>query len=108
MYDINKGTATVGGQTFPVYKREITSANVIEVVAGTNGYQGGDSGHGSRTYIKIKDLGGTDITVKKLEGKYGDEGVELILGGDCELQTIIEGLEFIVSVLKTQSKGQIL
>ena len=106
MYDINKGTATVGGQTFPVYKREITSANVIEVVAGTNGYQGGDSGHGSRTYIKIKDLGGTDITVKKLEGKYSDEGVELILGGDCELQTIIEGLEFIVSVLKTQSKGQ--
>ena len=106
MYDINKGTATVSGQTFPVYKREVNGANQLEVVAGTNGYCGGDSGHGSRTYIKIRDLGGTDITVKKLENKYGDEGVELILGGDSELCTVIEGVEFIVSVLKAQAKGQ--
>ena len=106
MYDINKGTATVSGITFPVYKREVNGANALEIVAGTNGYCGGDSGHGSRTYIKIRDLGGTDITVKKLENKYGDEGVELVLGGDSELLTMIEGLEFILNVLKTQSKGQ--
>ena len=105
MYDIKKGNANVGGIKFPVYKREICSANQIEVVAGTNGYHGGDSGHGSRTFIQIRDLGGTDITVNKLTNEHGDEGVCLDLGGDAELQTIIEGLEFIVNVLKTQSKG---
>jgi len=40
---------------------EISSANILRVASGTTGYCGGDSGAGGRTYIEIKDIGGTDI-----------------------------------------------
>ena len=73
------------------------------VVAGTTGYQGGDSGHGCRTFIRIRNLGGTDIRIEKVGKEYSDEGVEIVLGGDTELYTIIDGLEFIINVLKTHS-----
>ena len=66
-------------------------------------YQGGDTGHGSRTYFRIQDLGSTDIQAHVL-GKYGDEGFEVSLGGDCELETVITALKFITKVLEDQSK----
>lgn len=79
------------------WTREITSANILEVEAGTNGYKGGDTGHGSRTYFRIEDLGSTDMTVNVTK-----DGFEVQLGGDCELMTIIEALKFIVEVLEDQ------
>ena len=95
----------VDGYTFPIYKREIVSANVLEVVAGTNGYHDGDSGHGCRTFIRIKDVDSTDIKVKVLE-RYGDtEGVEIVLGGDTELNTIIKAFRYIADVLEIQGKN---
>lgn len=86
--------------------KEIARANIMTFEAGTNGYQGGDSGNGSRTYLAIMDEGGTDIRVHALTDKYGCEGVEIILGGDHELQTIIEGLEFLAETLRKQSKEE--
>ena len=91
----------VDGCEFPVFKKEIISANILEAVVGTNGYKGGDSGHGSRTFIRIKDLGSTDIRITKVE-PYGD-GVEIILGGDTELMTIIDALRFITDVLESKA-----
>ena len=88
------------GTKFNGYNIEITNANILEVEAGTTGYRGGDSGHGSRTYFRINDLGGTDITVNKISDKYGNGGFEVILGGDAELQTMIEALKFITQVLE--------
>lgn len=88
------------GTIMLAYNKEITSANILEVEAGTTGYKGGDSGHGGRTYFKIKDLGGTDITVNKISDKYGNGGFEVVLGGDTELQTMIEALKFITQVLE--------
>ena len=85
------------------YTREIFSANVLEVEAGTNGFQGGDSGHGSRTYIRIEDMGSTDIRINPL-GRDGDEGFELFLGGDCELETMICALKFITKALEDGAK----
>ena len=74
---------------------------------GTNGYQGGDSGHGSRTYIRIQDLAGTDIQVRKTHDAYGHEdGVVIALGGDAELDTIYEALQFITKVLDDQRRGR--
>ena len=49
MFAITEGTRRIGGIEIPTYKREVVSANILEVEAGTNGYQGGDGGHGSRT-----------------------------------------------------------
>ena len=34
----------------------------------------------------------------------GDEGFEVILGGDCELETTIRALKFITKVLEDQAK----
>lgn len=103
MFAITEGIRRIGGIEVPTYKREIVSANVLEVEAGTNGYQGGDTGHGSRTYFRIENEGGTDIQVRPL-GRYGDEGFEVTLGGDCELDTIITALKFITKVLEDGAK----
>ncbi len=103
MFAITEGIRRIGGIEVPTYKREIVSANVLKVEAGTNGYQGGDIGHGSRTYFRIENEGGTDIQVRPL-GRYGDEGFEVTLGGDCELETIITALKFITKVLEDGAK----
>ena len=103
MFAITEGTRRVYGKEITTYTREIYSANVLEVEAGTNGFQGGDSGHGSRAYIRIEDLGSTDIRVNPL-GRDGDEGFELFLGGDCELETMIRALKFITKVLEDGAK----
>lgn len=104
MFAITEGTRNVYGKEITTYSREIYSANVLEVEAGTNGYQGGDSGHGSRAYIRIEDMGSTDICVHPL-GRDGDEGFELFLGGDCELETMIMALKFITKALEDGTKG---
>lgn len=81
------------------YSRQIVSTNILEVEAGTNGYHGGDAGHGSKTYFRIKNLDGTAIDCFS-----SGDGVEVRLYGDCELSTIIKALKFIVKVLKKQAK----
>lgn len=103
MYAIEEKERTVHGMKVTTFAREVWSANILEVEAGTNGYHGGDSGHGSRTYFRIEDLGGSDITCKPL-GHYADEGLEVCLGGDCELETIITALKFITNVLEHGAK----
>lgn len=103
MYEIREHTRKVNGMDVTTFTREIVSANVLSVEAGTNGYQGGDTGHGSRTYFRITDCGGTDIEVKT-HGYDGDEGFEVFLGGDCELATIITALKFITQVLEDQAR----
>ena len=103
MYEIKENNRKIDGMDVTTYTREIHSANVLSVEAGTNGYQGGDSGHGSRTYFRITDCGSTDIRVKA-HGVDGDEGLEVTLGGDCELETIIRALKFITKVLEDQAK----
>lgn len=78
---------------------QFTSANIIEATVATNGYQGGDSGHGSRTYFSLEDLASTDMDVRTGRGK-----VEIMLGGDCELQTFIEALRWAADKLEEMSK----
>lgn len=103
MYAITESTRLIGGIEIPTFTRDICSCNLLEVEAGTNGYQGGDTGHGSRTYFRIENEGGTDIQVHPL-GRFEDEGFEVILGGDCELETMIRALKFITKVLEDQTK----
>ncbi|MCH4007816.1 MAG: hypothetical protein LKE59_11825 [Eubacterium sp.] len=103
MYETRIDTRQVKGKEIETWKREIFDANILAVEAGTNGYCGGDSGHGSRTYIRIEDMAGTDITVRPLRNYFkGNSGLELILGGDSELSTILEALKFITKVLTDQ------
>lgn len=103
MYEILAGKRTVNGIPITTWKREITNANILEVEVGSTGFQGGDTGHGGRTYFRIMDGGSTDIRVTPLRDKYDCCGVEITLGGDTELETFIEALEFAVKVLKKEA-----
>ena len=101
MYEVKSRTRKINGVDVETWEREIIDANLLSVEVGTNGYQGGDTGHGCRTYIRISDEGSTDIDARVIENHYGDTtGIEVTLGGDAELSTIIEAFKFITKVLE--------
>ena len=105
MYEvIEKRKLLPDGTEISTYTREVISANILEVEAGTTGYMGGDSGHGGRTYFRISDLGSTDMEVRTFVDRHGCNGFEVFLGGDCELETTIRALKFITEVLEDESK----
>ena len=90
----------------PVRGLEIVNANILKVTVGTNGYQGGDAGHGCRVYFSIEDLSSTYMNAKITGQSCGNAGkVEITLGGDSELDTFIEALEFAVEKLKEMKHG---
>lgn len=90
-----------------VYEKEIVSANILRVAAGTTGLRGGDTGYGCRTFIEIEDEGSTDIKFKVINDGTNFGGyLKIELGGDTELETIIEGLEFIVETLKANKDSK--
>lgn len=104
MFEIKKKQRKLpDGTEITTYTRDVLSANELEVEAGTTGYMGGDSGHGGCTYFRIQDLSSTNIHVRTL-GRLADEGFEVFLSGDCELETVIRALKFIIKVLEEESQ----
>ena len=104
MYEIRENSRILkDGTELTTYTRDVVSANILEVEAGTTGYQGGDSGPGGRTYFRIEDAASTDMEVRSYVNKYGSPGFEVILGGDCELETTIRALKFITKVLEEEA-----
>ena len=61
------------------------------MTVGINGYQGGDTGHGSRTYM-FRRFGPTDIDAAVSLNHDGFTKVEIMLGGDSELDSMIDAL----------------
>ena len=105
MYEvIEKRRILPDGTEISTYTRDVISANILEVEAGTTGYMGGDSGHGGRTYFRIQDIASTDMEIRTFVDKHGCNGFEVFLGGDCELETTIRALKFITKVLEDESK----
>jgi hypothetical protein len=100
MYEIKSSHRNVNGYDVETWSREILSANILEVEVGTNGYCGGDTGHGGRTYFRLRDLGGTDIHAVATSDSYTYQEIVVTLGGDTELWTFIEALKFAVAVLE--------
>jgi hypothetical protein len=90
----------------PVESREFAAANVLGVTVGTSCPQGGDSGHGGRTLLRLRDLGGTDLRARVEQDDQGRACVELILGGDSECATFVQALEFALSVLRAQMRAK--
>ncbi len=100
---ITEAVRDVNGIPVKTFIKDITDFNILTVEVGTTGYKGGDSGHGGRTFFSIQDNGGTNIEVRRTENVHGVcGGFEVELGGDAELSTITQALEFILTVLKTQ------
>ena len=62
MYEVTERRRKLyDGTEITTYTRDVVSANILQVEAGTTGYKGGDTGHGGRTYFRIEDEGCTDI-----------------------------------------------
>ena len=124
MYEIKENRRELfDGTEITTYTRDVVSANILQVEAGTTGYKGGDTGHGGRTYFRISDEASTDITghggrtyfrisdeastdihVTPFMDRFGCNGFEVTLGGDCELETMIRALKFITKVLEEESE----
>ena len=98
MYEIKETSRILkDGTELTTYTRDVVSANILEVEAGTTGY------HGGRTYFRIEDAASTDMEVRSYVNKYGCPGFEVVLGGDCELETTIRALKFITKVLEEEA-----
>ena len=83
-----------------LYSEEFGFFNILGVTVATNGYQGGDSGHGGRTYIRLEDLSSTDIDARVSVGPDTNSKVEVMLGGDSELDSVIEALRWAADKLE--------
>ena len=83
------------------FSKQITGANILSVEVGTTGIMGGDTGHGGRTFLRIADEGSTDIFVEtENDDAWHTHSVSMSLGGDSELETFVEALEFAVTTLR--------
>lgn len=103
----------VDGTHIDTFKKEIVSANILEVEVGTTGYMGGDTGHGGRTFFRIKNVSSTDMRLAFSDnGKYFNSrylnDLELTFGGDCELDTFCEALRIGYNVLSQHSDGSLI
>jgi hypothetical protein len=74
------------------------------IAVGTNTPQGGDTGHGGETFIRMERLAG-DITfhVNTLNKK---RYLEIKAGGDEEAETLINMLQFAIDELKNLREFQ--
>lgn len=119
MEDIKRNVRRVDGEFIKTLKTEMVNANILEVETGTNGYHGGDSGHGGRAILRLSDLASTDMRcfISGEMAGYSQtyevyfshvDSVEIVVGGDAEIETLIDSLEFVVNNLKEQleNKGE--
>ena len=98
----------LNNEKIDIFTKKISDCNELEVKVGTNGYHGGDGGHGSATYISIKDAGNTSMEIQTLkDSDKNNIGFEIHLAGDAELRTIIESFKFILNTLEEQSKKHV-
>ncbi|MHC5250679.1 hypothetical protein [Enterococcus sp. LJL90] len=100
-YDsVKQGKRIINGVEVATTKISISNANILEVEVGTTGLKGGDSGHGGRSYLSFKDLGGTMMHGNIVQNGDDTEMIEIEFEGDSELETFIEGLEITLEILK--------
>ena len=88
-----------------LYSSEFGTFNTLGVTVATNGYQGGDSGHGGRTYICFEDLCSTDIDAVVSYCQDTNAKVEIMLGGDSELNSMIDALRWAADKLVELKKS---
>jgi hypothetical protein len=84
------------------FRTEFVRENILGVEIGTTGYKGGDSGYGGRTYFALRDFGSTDMRVRvnAVDQIQETNSMEIVFGGDAELNSFIDALEFALHCLK--------
>lgn len=108
----SRSVKEVDGIPVPTACNTFTSCNIISVEVGTTGYKGGDSGNGGRTYLRITDEGSTDLRCRVEACKEDYEAhcanqIEIMLGGDAELETFTQALRFAADVLEKKVSGEL-
>lgn len=94
-----RSTKVVNGVEVPILMKEIVDANSFFVEVGTTGFKGGDTGHGGRTFFLLHNAASTDIEIVSFSDRLA-----ISLGGDSELRTFIEALEFAADTLRKQAE----
>lgn len=101
-----KGSVRIDNIDIETTIREYHSFTEIGVEVGTNGLQGGDSGHGSRTYIRIYDIGSSfDLNYSLKKHEYDRKEMIVEAGGDDELETLADAFRFIAEQLEAKIKS---
>lgn len=80
----------VGGEVMPEHP---------EVTYETNGWQGGDAGHGGYAKLTFSFHGGV-FEVKQKEGKYGLKEIDIIAMGDWEQDGLVYAIIELAEMLK--------
>jgi hypothetical protein len=82
----------------------------LEAEAGTTGAKGGDAGHGARTYLRFEitdgdcaSLGNCDVRVDVANLPK----VELIFGGDWEIEAVKDALRHMLATLDEQTSTKL-
>ncbi len=101
MKEITREMHELDGHSFEVYATNIFNCNVLEVAAGAGDDPlDDDAKRSTKSYIRIRDNGGTNMQYKILTDSLNRfEGIELEFRGGAELDTLIEGLEFMKQAL---------
>jgi hypothetical protein len=72
----------------------------LTVSIGTNCPQGGDSGHGGRTVLRLLcDSGDMNVRTDASPELQHVESIEIVFGGDAECRVFAEALEFALTTL---------
>lgn len=90
--------------------RTFTSACIVRCTVATNGYGGGDSGHGGCVVLSLENLASTDLEVA-VDGKWVANAhefgrVDLVFGGDCEIDTLVDALQFAAAELDRMLRSE--
>lgn len=106
-------SVVIDGITVPTMTTEFVSCNCLEIQVGTTGHMGGDTGHGGRTYLRITSTASSDLRSNivangechDFDNVCGTNQVEIILGGDTELDTFFECMQYAADVLGQHTSG---
>ena len=80
---------------FLVYEKDFQGCATISARAGTNGYHGGDAGHGCTTVVELKAKGGDFVFTR-----FTPEWIRITALGDSELHELLDAMEWIVETIK--------
>lgn len=89
--------------------QEFINFSIFEVTVETNGYQGGDAGHGAYLEVEFKDLSATywECTIDNHIEKEKTElprSVKFIFKGDAEIENFYESVKHIKKYLDKKLK----
>lgn len=76
-------------------REKVLCCSTLDVDIFTNGFHGGDGGHGCFTQVKL-DLIGSSFEIKEAN----DETIHFVIKGDSELEMFYQSLLFMKSALE--------